>query len=44
MENIRVNRLFSKNSRSFVVAMDHPRVFDMITDLRSILKISNQVI
>ena len=44
MENIRVNRLFSKNSRSFVVAMDHPRVFDVITDLRNILKISNQVI
>ena len=44
MENIRVNRLFSKNSRSFVVAMDHPRVFDVITDLRNILNISNQVI
>ena len=27
----RVNRLFRKKHRSFVVAMDHPRVFDVIT-------------
>ena len=44
MKNIRINRLFNENGRSLVVAMDHPRVFDTVTDLQFLENISRKVI
>lgn len=44
MKNIRLNRLFNDNGRSLVVAMDHPRVFDVVTDLQFLENISKKVL
>mgnify|MGYP001501161313 CR=1 FL=1 len=44
MKNIRINRLFNENGRSLVVAMDHPRVFDTVTDLQFLENIFRKVI
>ena len=42
--NIRVNRLFANNGRALVVAMDHTRVFDTVTELKDIEKVVSMVV
>tara|TARA_B100000945_G_scaffold316084_1_gene316336 strand:- start:70 stop:855 length:786 start_codon:yes stop_codon:yes gene_type:complete len=42
--NLRLNRLFNKNGRALVVAMDHTRVFDTVTGLKDIEKVVSVVV
>ena len=42
--NLRINRLFGNNGRALVVAMDHTRVFDTVTELKDIEKVVSVVV